>query len=128
MLHQKKSVESPVSSSNNTSSQNGGPVGISRKEINEYMMDPAKLRSDIGLRVVAKDGAIVGYKIRFIRSSSPLGRTGLQRGDIIKSINGEDVSDSSVAMKALQNIKNADSATITIIRSNQEKELEYEIK
>ena len=121
-------TSSPVSSSSGSSSQNSGPLGISREAINSYMEDPTKLRSDIGLRAVARDGVIIGYKVRFVRSSSPLGKAGLQRGDIIKSVNGEDVSNPSAAMGALKNIKNADSATIKIIRANQEKELEYEIK
>jgi len=105
-----------------------GPKSISRASIDNYMENPTKLRSDIGLRAVAKDGSIVGYKVRFVRSSSPLGSIGLKRGDIIKSVNGEDVSNPAAAMGALKNIKNADSATIRIIRENQEKELEYEIK
>ena len=122
------SANTPSLSQGNASSQNNGPIGIPREAINSYMEDPTKLRSDIGLRAVAKDGVIVGYKVRFVRSSSPLGKAGLLRGDIIKSVNGEDVSNPSAAMGALKNIKNADSATIKIIRANQEKELEYEIR
>lgn len=109
-------------------SNDSGPKVLAREAIDNYMQNPTKLRSDIGLRAVAKDGSIVGYKVRFVRSSSPLGSIGLKRGDIIKSVNGEDVSNPAAAMGALKNIKNADSATIKIIRENQEKELEYEIK
>jgi len=97
------STSSPTASQSNTSSPSSGPIGISREAITSYMEDPTKLRSDIGLRAVARDGAIIGYKVRFVRSSSPLGKAGLQRGDIIQSVNGEDVSNPSAAMGALKN-------------------------
>lgn len=101
---------------------------IPRNLLKSYVSDMQKAMQDIGLRPVRRAGQMLGYKVRFIRRSSPLGKLGLRRGDIVKAINGEDIVDLSGPMGILRAVDTIEGATITIIRNNEEKELEYEVK
>lgn len=101
---------------------------IPRGLLKSYVFDMQKAMRDIGLRPVRRAGQMLGYKVRFIRRGSPLNKLGLRRGDIIKAINGEDIVDFSGPMGILKTADTIEGATITVIRKNEEKELEYEVK
>ena len=101
---------------------------VPRSLLKSYVFDMDKAMRDIGLRPVRRSGQMLGYKVRFIRRSSPLNKLGLQRGDVIKSINGEDIVDFNGPMGILKTADTIEGLTITVIRKNEEKELEYEVK
>ncbi len=101
---------------------------VPRSLLKSYVFDMDKAMRDIGLRPVRRSGQMLGYKVRFIRRNSPLNRLGLQRGDVIKSINGEDIVDFNGPMGILKTADTIEGLTITVIRKNEEKELEYEVK
>ena len=109
------------------SSRNGVKL-VPRSLLKSYVFDMDKAMRDIGLRPVRRSGQMLGYKVRFIRRSSPLSKLGLQRGDVIKSINGEDIVDFNGPMGILKTADTIEGLTITVIRKNEEKELEYEVK
>ncbi len=108
-------------------SQDGITV-IPRGVLKTYVSDMDKAMKDIGLRPIRRDNQMIGYKVRFIRKGSPFSQLGLERGDIIKAINGEEIADFNGAMSILKSTDTIEGLTITVIRKNEEKELEYEIK
>jgi len=101
---------------------------IPRSLLKSYTSDMARAVKDIGLRPVRSDGQMLGYKVRFIRRGSPLSQLGLRRGDVIKAINGEDIVDFRGPMNILKTADTIEGLTITVVRKNEEKELEYEVK
>lgn len=109
-------------------STQGGVRQVPRSLLKSYTTDLSKAMKDIGLRPVRREGQKLGYKVRFIRRSSPISKLGLQRGDIIKAINGEDIVDFNGPMSILRNADTIEGLSITVIRKNEEKELEYEVK
>ena len=109
-------------------SVNGDTREIPKNIIKKYTSDFKSIVKDIGLKPVRQDGQIYGYEVRFIRHGSPMGKLGLKKGDIIKSINGEDIIDPSTPMSFLKKANSLENLTITILRQNQEKDLEYEVK
>ncbi len=119
--------EAPEEASTEISSRDGVKL-IPRNLLKSYVFDMQKAMRDIGLRPVRRAGQMLGYKVRFIRRGSPLNKLGLQRGDVIKAINGEDIVDFSGPMSILKTADTIEGATITVIRKNEEKELEYEVK
>ena len=101
---------------------------VPRSLLKSYVFDMDKAMRDIGLRPVRRSGQMLGYKVRFIRRGSPLGKLGLERGDVVKAINGEDIVDFNGPMGILKTADTIEGLTITVIRKNEEKELEYEVK
>ena len=101
---------------------------VPRSLLKSYVFDMDKAMRDMGLRPVRRAGQMLGYKVRFIRKSSPLNKLGLRRGDVIKAINGEDIVDFNGPMDILKRADTIEGLTITVIRNNEEKELEYEVK
>jgi len=101
---------------------------VPRSLLKSYVFDMDKAMRDMGLRPVRRSGQMLGYKVRFIRKSSPLNKLGLRRGDVIKAINGEDIVDFNGPMDILKTADTIEGLTITVIRNNEEKELEYEVK
>ena len=112
----------------NDISINGDTREIPKTMIKKYTSDFRSIVRDIGLRPVNQNGQLSGYMVRFIRHGSPMSKLGLKKGDIIKSINGEDIVDPSTPMSFLQKADKLEHLTITISRGNQEKDLEYEVK
>ncbi len=101
---------------------------VPRSLLKSYVSDINKAMKDIGLRPVRRSGQMLGYKVRFIRRGSPLSKLGLRRGDVIKSINGEDIVDFNGPMGILKTADTIEGLSITVVRKNEEKELEYEVK
>ncbi|NKQ40579.1 MAG: hypothetical protein HF962_03315 [Sulfurovum sp.] len=101
---------------------------VPRSMLKDYTTNIDKAMRDIGLRPVRKGNQMSGYKVRFIRKGSPFSKLGLERGDIIKSINGEEIVDFNAPMSILKGVDTIEGLTITVVRKNEEKELEYEVK
>lgn len=123
----KNDKEAPEEADTGISSRDGVKL-IPRSLLKTYVSDMHKAMRDIGLRPVRRAGQMLGYKVRFIRRGSPLNKLGLRRGDVIKAINGEEIVDFNGPMSILKTADTIEGATITVIRKNEEKELEYEVK
>jgi general secretion pathway protein C len=109
-------------------SSKDGIKSIPRSMLKTYVSDMDKAMRDIGLRPVKRNNQMLGYKVRFIRKGSPFSQLGLQRGDVIKAINGEEIVDFNGPMSILKSADSIEGLSITIVRKNEEKELEYEVK
>ena len=101
---------------------------VPRSMLKNYTSDISKAMKDIGLRPVKRENNMLGYKVRFIRRGSPFSKLGLKRGDVIKAINGEEIVDFNGPMNILKSADTIEGLTITVVRKNEEKELEYEVK
>jgi len=109
-------------------SSKGGIKRIPRSMLKSYVSDMDKAMRDIGLKAVKRNNQMLGYKVRFIRKGSPFSQLGLQRGDVIKAINGEEIVDFNGPMRMLKSVDSIEGLSITVVRKNEEKELEYEVK
>ncbi len=106
----------------------GDTTYISKRIFNKYKRDINGLRRYIGGVPIIKNGKLRGFRITYIKRGSDFDKIGLQRGDIITAINGEEITDLSVPMSFIKNIDSIRAATITVKRGNEEKELEYEVQ
>jgi len=105
-----------------------GTREVNRSLIREYSESPEKIWKNIGLNEVKSEGKLDGFKVRFVRKGSPFEKLGLQRGDVIKAINGEPIVDYATPMQMLRSADTIDELTITIERNHEEQELKYEVK
>ncbi|WP_295419916.1 PDZ domain-containing protein [Sulfurovum sp.] len=100
---------------------------IDRALLEHYAKNMDDIYKNIGITEVKKGGDLKGFKITFVRKGSPFAKLGVKRGDVIKTINGQEINSYNAAFKMYKNIQNIENATLVIQRGKEEMELEYEI-
>jgi len=100
---------------------------IDRSLLDHYAKNMDDIYKNIGISEVKENGKIKGFRITFIRRGSPFSKLGLKRGDVIKSINGQEITSYNAAFEIYKNIQNIENLTMVIKRGKEEMELEYEI-
>jgi len=127
-------AKTPATASEAPSKDAGGIVDrgetkvISRNLIEDYTQNPDKIWKNIGLYEVKNGDKLDGFKVRFVRKGSPFEKLGLKRGDVIKAINGEPITDYATPMRMLRDADTIDDLSLTIERNHEEQELKYEVQ
>jgi general secretion pathway protein C len=75
-----------------------------------------------------ENGRVVGVKLYGIRRNSLLGRLGVRNGDMLRTINGFDMTSPDTALEAYSRLRTADKLVLAIKRQNNEMNLEYNIE
>ncbi len=128
---------SPVQLSSNTSAESKEILGdvtdagdhkiIDRSLLKHYVKNMDDIYKNIGIGEIKEGNSLKGFKITFVRRDSPFAKLGVRRGDIIKSMNGQEINSYNAAFSVYKNIQNIDNLTLVIQRGKEEMELEYEI-
>jgi general secretion pathway protein C len=100
---------------------------IDRTMLNHYAENMDDIYKNIGITELKKGNDLTGFKINFVKRGSPFAKLGMRRNDVIKSINGKEITSYNAAFGVYKNLKDIDSLSIVIVRENEEMELEYEI-
>ncbi len=100
---------------------------VDRSLLDHYAKNMDDIYKNIGIREIKKGKDLEGFSISFIRKGSPFAKLGIQRGDVIKSINGQKIDSYNAAFDVYKNIANIDNLTLVIQRGKEEMELEYEV-
>jgi general secretion pathway protein C len=81
-------------------------------------------------RVIPHDenGRVVGVKLYGIRRTSLLGRLGVRNGDMLRTINGFDMTSPDTALEAYSVLRSADKLTLAVKRQNNDMTIEYNIE
>jgi general secretion pathway protein C len=108
-------------------SQGDGITVVDRSLLEHYSKNMNEIWKNIGIRELKKDGAITGFKVNFVKRGSDFAKLGLRRGDVIKSINGQELNSYKSAFDIYKNIDTMDNLTMKVMRGKEEMELEYEI-
>ena len=118
----------------------GGPVqevvtktnfNFKRAEINKYLENlPRVLQDAKAVPYVApgSGGEVSGFKLVAIKAGSIYEKLGLQRGDIIKGVNGEPVDTPQKAMELYQALKNAENIQLELTRGGSSTTLNYTLE
>jgi len=100
---------------------------VDKSLVEYYAKNMEEITKDIGI-VDQKEGKdLKGFRVTFVRKNSHFSKLGLRRGDVIKSINGQEITSYNSAMNVYKNIDKMDGLSLTIKRGKEEMELEYEI-
>lgn len=102
-------------------------------EIDEDMLDEQlKNLDELGkqARVVPnyKDGKYEGFKLVGVRPGSLYRSIGIRSGDVVKSINGQDINSPNKAMQLFRKLKNSNDIRLNLDRRGQTKQLKYNIR
>ena len=100
---------------------------VDRALVKYYTQNIEELSKNISLQEVKKRGKTEGFKVRFIRKNSLFEKLGLQRNDMIKSVNGQILDSYQAGVDIYKDIQDSDNMTLVIIRGEEEMELEYEV-
>lgn len=102
---------------------------------NQYVLkraDVSKLTGNLG--ALASQARVVpskrdnGFKIFAIAKDSIFNKLGVQNGDVIKSINGIELSSPDKALEAYSRLRNASKLSLDLLRKGQSETLEYTIE
>ena len=125
-----KPINRPRFVQNNSLIRDGNTFKASRAEVNKHLSNYRNLLSQANTRPVRDPatGDILGFEVFAIRSGSIFEQLGLKNGDVINSVNGESVTDSSKAMSMFNQLRSANEIKISIKRNGRLEELEYQIE
>ena len=75
-----------------------------------------------------EDGRVVGVRLYGIRRTSLLGRLGVRNGDMLRTINGFDMTSPDSALEAYTRLRTSDQLTLAVKRQNNDMTIEYRIE
>lgn len=110
------------------STDDGETKVVSKGLLSSYTKDIDKVWKDIGIGEYKINGVLTGFKVNFIKRGSDFQKLGLKKGDILKSINGQDLDSYNAAFDFYKDMDSIENLTLGIKRNNQDMELEYEIQ
>lgn len=100
---------------------------INRTLVDRLLANQAALMSAARVIPHEEDGHVVGVKIYGIRRSSLLGHLGIQNGDMLRTLNGYDLTDPTAVLDAYSRLRTADSLSVSIMRRGAPVTVDYAI-
>ena len=101
---------------------------IQRSLVDRILENQAELMRTARIIPHEENGRVVGVKMYGIRRNSLLGRLGVQNGDMLRTINGYDMSSPDSALEAYARLRSADHLTLSVVRRGQPITVDYNIQ
>lgn len=101
---------------------------ISRGLIDKVLENQAALMRSARIVPHERNGEVLGVKLYGIRRNSLLGKLGLQNGDLLRTINGYNMSSPDSALEAYSRLRNSSNLTVSIQRRRKDMNLDYTIQ
>ena len=119
----KPAVHAPVSTA-------GGLIKkvVDRREVDQAVNDLPKLLSQARAVPVMTNGAMTGFRLDYIAPSSFYEKIGLQYGDVLKKVNGDNIKDPATMLNLFNQLRNERTVKLDLVRNNQPTTLNYEIR
>ena len=101
---------------------------VNRSLVDRLLSNQAELMRTARVIPHEVDGRVVGVKIYGIRRSSLLGRLGIQNGDMLRTINGFDLTEPDSALEAYTRLRSAERLSLNVERRGQPISMDYQIR
>lgn len=101
---------------------------IDRGEVDEALENLPRLLTQARLLPNFRSGQTDGFRIFNIVPGSLFARIGLQNGDVLHRVNDTAIEDPAKFMSIFQELKNESQITLDLVRGNERKTFEYEIR
>ncbi|MBX3023839.1 type II secretion system protein GspC [bacterium] len=101
---------------------------VPKAEVDSALENMSQLFTQIRAVPHFEGGQSIGFRLFAIRRGSLFDRIGLKNGDIIRSINGNEMTDPSKAMTLLQALRDSNNLDVEITRNQQPQKLTYNIQ
>ena len=104
-------------------------VSLRRNMITEAIEDVSKLMTQVKITPkMGEDGQQEGLSMSNIKPNSIFRRMGLRNGDVLKSVDGQEIQSVDDALKLYDSLKSADKVAVQIQRRGTERTIEYNIR
>lgn len=100
---------------------------VQRSLIDKVLANQSELMRSARVVPHEENGRVVGVKLYGIRRSSLLGKLGLQNGDLMRTINGFDMSSPDSALEAYTKLRTAGSLSVAVVRRGSPMTMDYQI-
>lgn len=101
---------------------------IPRTFVDKILKNQAQIMSAARIVPHEENGRMLGVKLYGIRRNSLLGKLGLQNGDLLRTINGFEMSSPDTALEAYARLRSANNLTVAIVRRGQPTNLDYDVQ
>ncbi len=101
---------------------------VARTLLDKVLSNQSELMRAARIIPYEENGRVIGVKVYGIRRSSLLGRLGVQNGDVLRTINGFDLSSPDSALEAYTKLREMDQFTIAMVRRGQPRNMDYTVK
>jgi general secretion pathway protein C len=101
---------------------------VDRQLVNQVMANPAQFTKKVRFRPKRRKGKIIGYQLRRMRRDSPLSLLGLKRRDVIREINGIELTSTNKVLEAYQHLRTSDELRFSVTRRGNPTELKIRIQ
>lgn len=100
---------------------------VQRSLVDKLLTNQAELMRSARVVPHEENGRVVGVKLYGIRRSSLLGKLGIQNGDMLRTINGFDMSAPDSALEAYAKLRSASNLSVALVRRGSAVTMEYQI-
>lgn len=101
---------------------------IDRNVVDKIIENQAELMKSARIIPEQENGKVVGIRMLNIRPETLLGKLGLQTGDMLKTINGFDMTSPEKALEAYAKLRTAPSIQVGVVRNGKPTNIEFNIK
>jgi len=106
----------------------GNNCTVDRSLVEKLLQNTTMLATSARFVPSIKDGKPNGFKLYAIRPNSIFGKIGLQNGDTIKGINGNDMTTPDAALALYSKLRSASHLSVSIERRGEAQTMDYTIK
>lgn len=101
---------------------------LDRPTLNNSLQNMAQLFTQIRAMPNFQDGKTKGFKLSEIQPGSIFQQMGLRDGDVLTTVEGQELSDPSQALMLLNTLRDKESIGISVIRGGRPMQLQYDIR
>jgi general secretion pathway protein C len=106
----------------------GNNCTVEKKLVESLLANTTQLATAARFVPSIKDGKPNGFKLYAIRPNSIFGKIGLQNGDTIKAINGNDMTTPDAALALYSKLRNASHLSVQVERRGETVTMDYSIR
>lgn len=100
---------------------------VQRSFVDRVLQNQAEIMRSARIVPHEENGQVVGVKLYGIRRNSLLGKLGLQNGDLLRTINGYDMSSPDSALEAYAKLRTASNLSVAVVRRGRPMTVDYDI-
>lgn len=131
ILTMKKSADTGVDNKKRrgVTTKKGGVIiremTISRRELDAMKANLSNLLTSVEMRPYIRDGKRLGMIITRMKRGSGLGKLGLQKGDVIKTVNNKGLKGIGDALLLYEKLKSGGKVSLELIRRGKSQQIRY---
>jgi len=101
---------------------------VQRSFVDRVLQNQAEIMRSARIVPHEENGQVVGVKLYGIRRNSLLGKLGLQNGDLLRTINGFNMSSPDTALEAYAKLRTANNLSVAVVRRGRPMTVDYDIQ